>query len=166
MDQKVFEQAKSDDSSTAASRYARLGWRDSRFIFACLIASGLISANFLPLSPLAVNAEEKGADSSKESKQRYTRMDFRVDGASCVACIRRVAQRLKNGKGVVQADISIYRPHWSVVIFETGKTDTKKVVELVRKEKKVEVVGLETQYLSTIPPVVIPRTRELRADEK
>ncbi len=133
----------------------------------CLWSLVFVAASSIHFCASAASAEEKATSSNKaETKQRYTRMDFRIDGASCVTCIRRVAQRIKKGKGVLQADISIYRPHWAVVIFETDKTDSSKVVELIKKEKKVEVVGLETQYLSSIPPIVIPRVKDLEPGQR
>ena len=74
-----------------------------------------------------------------------------------MSCIRRVAKRLKSGKGVLKADVSIYRPHWAVVIFESGKTDENELQKLIQKEK-VKMVAVEKSDIDSVPAIVIPRS--------
>ena len=50
-------------------------------------------------------------------------MDFRVEGASCVACLMRTGNELRGAKGVIKADVSIYRPYWAIVIYDASQTN-------------------------------------------
>lgn len=96
-----------------------------------------------------------GSSNDSVSSAPYMRLDFQVKGVSCVACIRRVAKGLKNMKGVVKADVSIYYPHWAVVILDKSKADETKVIQTVRKEK-VDVTRMTKQDLKEVPALVVP----------
>jgi copper chaperone CopZ len=88
--------------------------------------------------------------------QDLHRMDFRVEGASCVACLRRTSQELRDTKGVIKADVSIYRPYWAIVIYDAKQTNLEKMKEAVKVEK-IRLVGVEDQKISAVPAIVIPK---------
>ncbi len=92
----------------------------------------------------------------KKSKAPFVRLDFQVK-ASCVSCVRRVAKALKNLRGVTNADVSIYYPHWAVVVINTAETDESKVLAAISKEK-AEIRQFEQQDLQTKPILVVPKT--------
>ena len=58
---------------------------------------------------------------------------------------------------MVSADVSIYHPHWAVVIIETSATDSDKVIAKVKKEK-AEIDKLVKTDLKEKPLLVVPRT--------
>ncbi|MBX9666816.1 MAG: heavy-metal-associated domain-containing protein [Candidatus Obscuribacterales bacterium] len=92
----------------------------------------------------------------KKSKAPFVRLDFQVK-ASCVSCVRRVAKALKSLRGVTNADVSIYYPHWAVVVINTAETDESKVLAAITKEK-AEIRQFEQQDLQTKPILVVPKT--------
>lgn len=93
-------------------------------------------------------------------KAPYLRLDFNLKGATCVTCIRRVAKRLRDNKGVLKADISILRPYEGVVIFEPQKTNvTKLSSEITKEEKRASVGDLQLTALQSVPAIVMPRAK-------
>jgi len=93
-------------------------------------------------------------------KAPYLRFDFNLKGATCVTCIRRVAKHLREVKGVLKADISIIRPYEGVVVFESQKTNVQKLTsEITKEEKRASVGDLQLTALTSVPPIVLPRTK-------
>lgn len=90
------------------------------------------------------------------SAQKLVRLDFQVAGTSCVACIRRVSNKFQTAPGVLKADVSIYKPHWAVVIFDADKTNQDAVLQAVKTES-VYMEALEATPLAAMPAVVVPR---------
>jgi copper chaperone CopZ len=107
-------------------------------------------------SAAADNRAEKDIFHTDTSKP-YLRVDFQVTGVSCVTCIRDVARNLKHGKGIAKADVSIFSPHWCVVVIDTKTTNVLQVVKLVRKAK-ADVARVTTQPLESVPVIVLPKT--------
>lgn len=93
---------------------------------------------------------------SKTSSQKLQRSDFRVTGASCVACLRRIGKTMREQKGVLKADVSIFKPYWAIVIFDSAQTNMDKVAESVKNEK-VKFDDMEVKAIDTVPLIVIPK---------
>ncbi|MDZ4832459.1 MAG: hypothetical protein SGJ27_01535 [Candidatus Melainabacteria bacterium] len=110
------------------------------------------------LCTIAQAADTKGGASSESAKSAlpYQRLDFQVK-ANCVTCLRKVAKALKASRGVLSADVSIYYPHWAVVIIDTSLTDDKKIVERIAKEK-ANIDKMYKQDLKEKPLIVVPRS--------
>lgn len=136
--------------------------RNSKFAFR-IFASTLFACSALfvpavvqePHAALFAAPPTSASSNDPASSAPYLRLDFQVKGVSCVSCIRRVAKGLKNMKGVVKADVSIYYPHWAVVILDKSKADETKVIQAVRKEK-VDVTRMTRQDLKEVPVLVVP----------
>ncbi len=86
------------------------------------------------------------------------RADFKVAGASCVQCIRRVSKQLRARPGVLKSDVSIFAPHWAVVIFDSQHTSLEKILKGVTEEK-IRFEAIEKTTLSDMPLVVLPRSQ-------
>lgn len=104
-------------------------------------------------------AESKANPAEINAAQKLMRLDFQLAGTSCVACIRRVANKFQAAPGVIKADVSIYKPHWSVVVFDANKTNQDAVLQAVKTES-VYMEALEATPLSSMPAVVVPRAAE------
>lgn len=112
--------------------------------------------------PASVTSPVKPASSAAKSdnagaKPSLQRADFRVTGASCVACLRRVAKRMREAPGVLKADVSIFRPYWSLVIYDKKKTTLKKVLDAA-VEDKVKFAEVTDVSIAEMPVVLLPRT--------
>jgi hypothetical protein len=120
---------------------------------------------FTTSTPFAFAVESKEvaepiAKVGDTEKAPYLRLDFNLKGATCVTCIRRVAKRLRDNKGVLKADISILRPYEGVVIFEPQKTNvTKLSSEITKEEKRASVGDLQLTALQSVPAIVMPRAK-------
>jgi copper chaperone CopZ len=95
---------------------------------------------------------------SKAALKSLHRVDFRVEGATCVVCIRRVAKALQDQKGVLKADVSIYKPHWALVIYNSKETNFDKLADLVKVKENVRIVDIEDKAISSMPVLILPRT--------
>ena len=84
------------------------------------------------------------------------RLDFRVEGASCVGCLRRIGQKFRDSKGVFKADVSIYKPYWAIVIYDAKVTDLNKLKAAIADEH-VKLVEVEDKSIQQIPIVIVPR---------
>jgi copper chaperone CopZ len=109
-------------------------------------------------SAYAANLEDTASSDSRSKKSGFPfmRLDFQVK-ASCVTCLRKVAKALKGTRGVINADVSIYYPHWAVVIIDTSMIEPEKVIARVKKEK-ADIDKLIKTDLKEKPIIVVPRS--------
>lgn len=107
------------------------------------------------VSSLAPQASCATPDKSTANAELH-RLDFRVEGASCVVCLRRIGQELRDTKGVFKADVSIYKPNWAIVIYDAKKTNLEHFKSAVKAEN-VKFVDLEDKRISEMPFLVIPK---------
>jgi len=124
-----------------------------------LLAATIISSTVVSAAPMENASAANGNGEVERGSANafpYARLDFQVK-ASCVTCLRRVAKALKATKGVVNADVSIYNPHWAVVIIDTSATDADKVIAKVKKEK-ADIDKLVKTDLKEKPLLVVPRS--------
>jgi hypothetical protein len=94
--------------------------------------------------------------SEKKGGHKLHRADFRVTGASCVGCLRRVGKILRTHKGVVKADVSIFKPHWAIVIFNSDEVSLDQLGDACKVEK-VKFEEVEDKSISEVPLIVIPK---------
>lgn len=90
------------------------------------------------------------------AKKNLHRADFRVKGASCVSCLRRISKTMREQPGVVKGDVSIFNPYWAIVIYDGNLTNMEKIYESVKGEK-VSFEDLEDRVVDGIPLIVIPK---------
>lgn len=93
---------------------------------------------------------------AKAQAQKLHRADFRVKGASCVACLRRVGKTMREQTGVLKADVSIFSPYWGLTIYDASKTNMDKIFESVKGEK-VFFEDMEDKEIDSLPMIVIPK---------
>lgn len=115
--------------------------------------AALIGCLCIALMPMAAAAKA----APEALKANLHRLDFRVEGASCVTCLRRIGQTFRTSPGVLKADVSIYRPYWAIVIYDLKKTNLNKLTDAIKNEH-VKLVDVEDKPISTVPAVVIPKS--------
>lgn len=111
----------------------------------------------LASSPTALSAD------APTSGQSLHRVDFRIEGASCVTCLRRIAKSMRESKGVLKADASIYRPYWAIAIYDAKKTTFDKFSAPIAKAEQVRFAEVEDKAISSMPLVVIPKVSSTQA---
>ncbi len=124
-----------------------------------------VSAMDAMSAPVKVSSETKAVssapvaedkDTKTNSNQKLHRADFRVTGASCVACLRRIGKTLREQHGVLKADISIFKPYWAIVVYDANATNMDKLYEVVKAEK-VKFEEMEDKAISSLPLIIIPK---------
>lgn len=115
--------------------------------------------------PAAVKADaptakppSKPAAQVKAGVPALQRADFRVTGASCVACLRRVAQRMRSAPGVIKADVSIFKPYWGLIIYDKKQTTLKQVFDK-SVEENVKFADVDDKPIAEMPVILLPKTK-------
>lgn len=125
--------------------------RNLSFVFCLLMLFNQAYPAFsAPQSPNAAAAAEK------KTKQKLRRADFQVAGASCVSCLRRVSKILRTQRGVLKADVSIFKPHWSIVIYNADEVSLEQLSDACKVEK-VRFEEIEDKPIAEVPLIVIPK---------
>ncbi len=128
--------------------------------FAIMSLASALIFSLLPTCTQAAptQASKPAADNSAKpsASQKLHRADFRVTGASCVACLRRIGKTMREQKGVLKADVSIFKPYWAIVIYDAEHTNMDKVYEAIKGEK-VKFDELEDKPIQSVPLIVIPK---------
>lgn len=119
-----------------------------------LLALILFSASACP--SYISQAQAAAPQDKPAAAQKLHRADFRVTGASCVACLRRIGKTMREQKGVLKGDVSIFKPYWAIVIYDAGSTNMDKVFESVKHEK-VKFEEMEDKAIDSLPLIVIPK---------
>lgn len=125
----------------------------------CLLALPAFSAPAqkdvkAPVQP--ATAKELTTRTASSKIKNMHRADFRVKGASCVSCLRRISKTLRAQKGVIKGDVSIFSPYWAIVIYDGDQTTLDKVYESVKHEK-ITFEDIEDRVVNGLPLIVIPK---------
>lgn len=94
---------------------------------------------------------------ARAAGQALHRADFRVEGASCVACLRRIAKAMRETKGVLKADVSIFRPYWAIAIYDSKHADFAKMQKDISAKENVRFMEIEDKSIAEMPLIVIPK---------
>ncbi len=121
---------------------------ENRFLLGLLLVISTSFA-FAPNPALSANT-------ATPQKQTLHRADFRIEGASCVTCLRRIAKTFRDSKGVIKADVSVFRPYWSIVIYDSNQTSMPKLSDSIKKEN-VKFQELEDKPIQSVPLIIIPK---------
>lgn len=109
-------------------------------------------------APAAKPLTKPAGAPTKTGPAALQRADFRVTGASCVACLRRVAQRMRGAPGVLKADVSIFKPYWGLVIYDRKQTTLKQIFDK-SVEENVKFVDVDDKAIADMPVVLLPKTK-------
>ena len=120
-----------------------------------LILLTIFNSGFLYISPVAA-APASAPVAKTPSGQKLHRADFRVSGASCVACLRRIGKTIREQPGVSTGDVSIFKPYWAVVVYDSAQTNMDKIFQSITKEK-VKFEDMEDKAISSLPLIVVPK---------
>jgi hypothetical protein len=97
------------------------------------------------------------ADNHQTGSPSLHRVDFRIEGASCVTCLRRIAKTMRETKGVLKADVSIYRPYWALAIYDAKTAKFDKLSAEIGAKEHVRFMEVEDKPITTMPLIVIPK---------
>lgn len=114
-----------------------------------------------PNGSLMFTGEAK--DASKLNMNALTRLDFRVEGASCAICLGRIRKRIEKAKGIAKVAVAIQKPYGVAVIFDNSKTKKEKIFEagLKGETEKVRFLDDQEEKLEKMPFILIPKFNSL-----
>lgn len=114
-----------------------------------------------PNGPLMFTGEK--TDMSKLNMNALTRLDFRVEGASCAICLGRIRKRIEKAKGIAKVSVAISKPYGVAVIYDNSKTKKEKIFEagLKGETEKVRFLDDQEEKLEKMPFILIPKCNSL-----
>jgi len=89
------------------------------------------------------------------AKSTLKRLDMRVAGASCAACLIRLEKKFKAMPGMQKAMVSIYKPYAAVLIYDQ-RVKMSDINKLLTEENARASAPRETA-VESVPLVLTPR---------
>jgi copper chaperone CopZ len=91
------------------------------------------------------------------------RLDWRVTGSSCAACLGRIRKRVDKEKGVFEVAVAIKKPYGVAVIYDGTKTNKDKLLEAAKKDEKLEIMfhDMVDEKIDNPPLILVPKYNSL-----
>ncbi len=91
------------------------------------------------------------------------RLDWRVEGSGCAACLGRVRKRIEKLKGIYEVAVAIKEPYGAVVIYDASKLNQDQILKAGLKDETIKVFFKDVTDLKiTDPPMIlIPKFNSL-----
>lgn len=118
-----------------------------------------------------VFTSSNGLQEDKEKRldmSALRRMDCRVEGSTCAACLGRIRKRIDKMDAVLKAAVSIKKPYGLVAIYDSTKTNKDKILEEgLKEEKSTELKFLDVldEKCPKVPLVLWPKYNSLIKSE-
>ncbi len=109
-------------------------------------------ALLLLLQPAAFAQPSEG----KESRSQFHRLDFKIEGASCAACLIRLEKKFKSIAGMQKVMVSIHKPYDAVLISDSSKFKMG-MVEKALKSENARLANLKESDLNELPIIIAPK---------
>lgn len=93
---------------------------------------------------------------AKGNKSQFHRLDFKIEGASCAACLIRLEKKFKSIEGMQKVMVSIHKPYQAVLISEAGKFKMSAVDKAIKSEN-ARMAGLAESDLDELPIIIAPK---------
>lgn len=131
--------------------------------FFFVICSMTWSFPLITWSQEALSAAGKSvADKNRQPLLR--RVDFRLAGTSCAACVKKAGKLLREQPGVLKIDISLLEPHNGVLIYDKNVTDLEALSHaLSLAPEKVKMIDIAESVLDKLPFVLLPRVSKSKS---
>lgn len=103
------------------------------------------------------------ANPDSEVKQNYSktanlhRLDFRIEGKSCAACLLSIQRKLNSLPGVKEAVVMLKHPFGASVIYQETEIKQDEILSIVKdKEPNIKVLEINDSSITKMPSPVIP----------
>ncbi len=113
--------------------------------------------------PTKSRAEEKQERLKKLNLTMLHRLDFRVEGSGCAACLGRVRKKIDKLKGILEVAIAIKKPYGCAVIYDASKIDQDTIIKAGKKDEGEEVkfLDFEDKKIENPPLILVPVHNDL-----
>lgn len=103
-------------------------------------------------------AAEKKANRAKQLNMKALhRLDCRLEGTSCAACLMSIKKTVDKLKGVYEIAVMLKRPYGFAVIYDSTKITAEKIMDAAKKDKRASSVKFLEQVDKPIasPPLIL-----------
>lgn len=132
-------------------------------------STGQIVLSGAQKTPLMLGSKEqiKKERLAKLDQTMLHRLDFRVVGSGCAACLGRVRKRIDKVKGVYEVAVAIKKPYGVGVIYDSSQTTKDKLIDAAKKDEQVEVKfeDIVDEKIEKPPLILIPKQNSLLKKE-
>ena len=125
------------------------------------------SAAQAPASESMVFRTETKEERKKSlNMSQLRRLDFRVTGSGCAACLGRIRKRIDKVKGVYEVAVAIKPPYGVAVIYDGSKTNMDKLLDAGKKDEKLEIEfhDMKDVKIESLPLILVPVHSNLKKD--
>lgn len=112
---------------------------------------------------LALRTVAKADRLKKLDRTKLHRIDWRVTGSGCAACLGRIRKRIDKLNGVFEVAVAIKPPYGVAVIYDASKTSMDEILKTGIKDEtvKVEFINPEDIKIDGPPMLLIPKYNNL-----
>jgi copper chaperone CopZ len=94
---------------------------------------------------------------TNESPSALHRLDFRIEGKGCAACLLSIQRKLNSLPGVKEAVVMLKRPFGTSVIYQTTQIKKEEILAIVQnKEPNIKIVEVSDSSIAKVPSPMIP----------
>ncbi len=113
--------------------------------------------------PTKSRSEEKQERLKKLNLSMLHRLDFRVEGSGCAACLGRVRKKIDKLKGILDVAIAIKKPYGCAVLYDSSKIDMDTIIKEGKKDEGEEVkfIDFVDKKIENPPLILVPIYTEL-----
>lgn len=86
------------------------------------------------------------------------RLDFKITGKSCAACLLGIQKRISKVPGAIKAAVQLQAPYAAVVLFDASKTNQKALLTKAKETvPEVNFESIEDKAIDKVPIVLVPK---------
>jgi copper chaperone CopZ len=110
-------------------------------------------------SPKQISSAARNEIKSPEAPRELHRLDFRIEGLSCPACLHSIENKLKSVKGVQDAAVMLMHPFGASVIYQAEDTSTDYILAMIKvREPDIKVVDVNDSKIDIMPAPLRPKS--------
>lgn len=112
---------------------------------------------------LALRTASKEERYKKLDATKLHRIDWRVTGSGCAACLGRIRKRIGKLNGVAEVAVAIKPPYGVAVIYDVSKVSMEEILKTGIKDEtiKIEFVNPVDTKIDKPPFILVPRDSAL-----
>ncbi len=122
------------------------------------LVRGLIVIGWAVLCTSTINSVFAATNAdTNNSQSALHRLDFRLEGKSCAACLLSIQRKLNSLPGVKEAVVMLKRPYGVSVIYQASQIKSDEIVAVIKeKEPNIKVLEINDTSVSSLPLPLIP----------
>jgi len=108
-------------------------------------------------SPSGTDSSNNTAASTSEKIVVFHRLDFRIEGKSCAACLLSIQRKLNGLPGVKEAIVMLKSPYGVSVIYKPSQIEPEEIMAVIKdKEPNIKILEVSDAVVSSVTAPLIP----------